>query len=89
MSDVPFAESRASMDDGPSTAGCNVAVQGDAGYKLGTKDSALIGIICSRTPSQLYAIKQAYQTMYRRTLEHHIDGDTSGDYRKVSERNKI
>lgn len=55
---------------------------------IGTKDSALIGIICSRTPSQLYAIKQAYHTMYRRTLEHHIDGDTSGDYRKVSKRNK-
>jgi annexin A7/11 len=54
---------------------------------IGTKDSALIGIICSRTPSQLYAIKQAYHTMYRRTLEHHIDGDTSGDYRKVSKRN--
>lgn len=55
---------------------------------IGTKDSALIGIMCSRTPSQLYAIKQAYHTMYRRTLEHHIDGDTSGDYRKVSKRNK-
>ena len=55
---------------------------------IGTRDSALVGIICSRTPSQLYAIKQAYHTMYRRTLEHHIDGDTSGDYRKVSERNK-
>jgi annexin A7/11 len=50
---------------------------------IGTRDSALIGIICSRTPSQLYAIKQAYHTMYRRTLEHHIDGDTSGDYRKL------
>lgn len=33
MNHVLFAESHASMDDGPSTAGCNVAVRGDAGYR--------------------------------------------------------
>lgn len=50
---------------------------------LGTKDTALIGIVCSRTPSQLFAIKNAYHAIYHTTLEHHIEGDTSGNYRKV------
>lgn len=53
-------------------------------HGLGTKDRALIGIICTRTPSQIYEIKQAYYSMYNQTLERQIDGDTSGDYRKVS-----
>jgi hypothetical protein len=50
---------------------------------LGTKDTALIGIVCTRTPSQLYIIKQAYYNLYHRTLEHAVDGDTSGNYQKV------
>jgi hypothetical protein len=50
---------------------------------LGTKDTTLIGIVCTRTPSQLYIIKQAYYNLYHRTLEHAIDADTSGNYRKV------
>ncbi|XP_024372730.1 uncharacterized protein [Physcomitrium patens] len=50
---------------------------------LGTKDSALIGIICTRTPSQIYEIKQAYQAMYQQALESQVSGDTSGDYRKL------
>jgi annexin A7/11 len=50
---------------------------------LGTKDTALIGIVCKRTPSQLYIIKQAYYNLYHRTLEHAVDGDTSGNYQKV------
>ncbi len=50
---------------------------------LGTKDTALIGIVCTRTPSQLYIIKQAYYNLYHRALEHAVDGDTSGNYQKV------
>ncbi|KAG0580458.1 hypothetical protein M758_4G177200 [Ceratodon purpureus] len=55
----------------------------EATQGLGTKDSALIGIICTRTPSQIYEIKQAYHAMYHQALERQIDGDTSGDYRKL------
>lgn len=55
----------------------------DSTKGLGTRDRALIGIICSRTPSQIYEIKQAYYAMYHQTLERQIEGDTSGDYRKV------
>ncbi len=50
---------------------------------LGTKETALIGIVCTRTPSELYIIKQAYYNLYHRTLEHGVDGDTSGNYQKV------
>ncbi len=50
---------------------------------LGTKDTALIGIVCTRTPSQLYIIKQAYYNLYHRTLEHAVDGETSGNYQKL------
>lgn len=56
----------------------------DATKGLGTRDVALIGIVCSRTPSQIYEIKQAFHAMYHQTLERQIEGDTSGDYRKVS-----
>ncbi|CAK9214453.1 unnamed protein product [Sphagnum troendelagicum] len=55
----------------------------DSTSGLGTKDTALIGIVCTRTPSQLYIIKQAYYNLYHRTLEHAIDADTSGNYRKL------
>lgn len=55
----------------------------DSTKGLGTRDRALIGIICSRTPSQIYEIKQAYHAMYGQTLERQIEGDTSGDYRKL------
>jgi annexin A7/11 len=50
---------------------------------LGTKDTALIGIVCTRTPSQLYIIKQAYYNPYHTTLEHAVDGETSGNYQKL------
>ncbi|EFJ12441.1 hypothetical protein SELMODRAFT_124402 [Selaginella moellendorffii] len=55
----------------------------DAMKGLGTKDKTLIEIICSRTPSQLYYIRQAYQTKYHRSLDKDIHSDTSGDYRKL------
>ncbi|EFJ34094.1 hypothetical protein SELMODRAFT_227533 [Selaginella moellendorffii] len=55
----------------------------DAMKGLGTKDKTLIEIICSRTPSQLYYIRQAYQTKYHRSLDKDIQSDTSGDYRKL------
>lgn len=40
-------------------------------------DRALIGIVCTRNPTQIYAIKQAYYTMFNQTLENHIDGTNS------------
>jgi len=37
---------------------------------LGTKDTALIGIVCTRTSSQSYIIKQAYYNLYHRYFAH-------------------
>lgn len=50
---------------------------------VGTKDRVLIDIICTRTPSQLYAIKEAFYSLYSKPLERQIDTDTSGDYRQL------
>lgn len=55
----------------------------DSTKGLGTRDRALIGIICARTPSQIYEIKQAFYAMYHQTLETQIQSDTSGNYRKL------
>ncbi|KAJ7295732.1 hypothetical protein O6H91_Y166900 [Diphasiastrum complanatum] len=55
----------------------------DAMNVVGTKDKALIEIICTRAPSQIHAIRQAYQAKYQRSLDMDIESDTSGYYRKV------
>jgi hypothetical protein len=52
---------------------------------IGKNDTALLGILCSRTPSQLQLISQTYFKTYHKSLESQIEGDTSGDYRKVSD----
>lgn len=38
------------------------------------KDRAVIGMLCTRTPGQMYLIKQAYYTLFNQTLENHLDG---------------
>lgn len=40
-------------------------------------------VICSRTPSQLQIIKQAYHARFGAYLEHEIHRYTSGDHQKV------
>ncbi|KAL6962960.1 hypothetical protein U1Q18_037925 [Sarracenia purpurea var. burkii] len=40
-------------------------------------------IICSRTPSQIYTLKQIYYSMFGIYLEHDIEQQTSGDHRKT------
>lgn len=50
---------------------------------IGANDTAFLGILCSRTPSQLLSIKQTYFKTYSKSLESHIEGETTGDYRKV------
>jgi annexin A7/11 len=52
---------------------------------IGKNDTALLGILCSRTPSELQLISQTYFKTYHKSLESQIEGDTSGDYRKVSD----
>ncbi|MCO5587366.1 hypothetical protein L7F22_041315 [Adiantum nelumboides] len=55
----------------------------DALKGWGTKDLALIEIICTRTGSQLQAIRHAYNTRFYRSLDDDIASDTSGDYKKL------
>lgn len=55
----------------------------DALKGWGTKDTALIELICTRTGSQLQAIRHAYNMRFERSLDEDIAADTSGDYRMV------
>lgn len=49
----------------------------------GTKDSALIRQIVSRSEVDMEEIKRAFNAMYGKPLSSFIKGDTSGDYRKT------
>ncbi|XP_052182176.1 annexin D5-like [Diospyros lotus] len=40
-------------------------------------------VICSRTPSQIYTLKQIYYSMFGVYLEHDIERETSGDHGKL------
>eukprot|EP01018_Ginkgo_biloba_P005221 Gb_05136 [translate_table: standard] len=55
----------------------------DALAGAGTKDKTLIEIICSRTPSQLQLIRQAYHARYHSYLEKDVAADTSGHYQNL------
>uniref|UniRef100_UPI0037542FFE annexin n=1 Tax=Salmonella sp. s51933 TaxID=3160127 RepID=UPI0037542FFE len=49
----------------------------------GTNDSLLIRIVVSRSEVDLVEIKQEFLTRYQKTLYKMIEGDTSGDYKKL------
>jgi hypothetical protein len=49
----------------------------------GTNDDTLIRVIVSRSEVDLVQIKQEFQRQFGQSLEAWIQGDTSGDYRKV------
>ncbi|XP_061354290.1 annexin D5-like [Gastrolobium bilobum] len=44
---------------------------------------AITEIICSRTPSQLRRLKEVYLSTFHSPLEHDIENQTSGDYKKL------
>ena len=51
---------------------------------LGTDEDALIEILATRSPSEIEEIKRRYSEMYPgRTLVKDIEGDTSGNFRKI------
>ncbi|XP_055867945.1 annexin A11-like [Biomphalaria glabrata] len=49
----------------------------------GTKDKALIRAVVSRSEVDMQFIKQEFQSKYGKSLASFIEGDTSGDYKKL------
>jgi len=50
---------------------------------LGTDDNTLIRIIVSRSEIDLEAIKEAFQTLFGKTLASFVKDDCSGDYERI------
>jgi len=50
---------------------------------LGTHDDDLIRIMVSRRHNDLWEIAEEYQNLFKKTLKEDIEGDTSGDYKKL------
>ncbi|XP_050684883.1 annexin B10 isoform X4 [Leptidea sinapis] len=49
----------------------------------GTEDKTLVRIIVSRSEVDLGSIKREYESLYDKTLQSDVAGETSGDYRKA------
>ncbi|XP_022089503.1 annexin A13-like [Acanthaster planci] len=50
---------------------------------IGTDESVLIEILCTRSKAQIAAIKAAYKTTFGKDLESAIESETSGDFKRV------
>lgn len=44
----------------------------------------IIEIACVNTPNELLAVKQVYQSIYKRSLEEDVASHTTGDFCKVT-----
>ena len=50
---------------------------------LGTNETLLIEVLCTRTNKEIIAIKEAYQRLFDRSLQSDIKDDTSGNLKKI------
>ncbi|KAK0417513.1 hypothetical protein QR680_013057 [Steinernema hermaphroditum] len=50
---------------------------------LGTKESVLIELMCSRTNAQIVELKTTYRQLYGKELEGDLDGETSGCFKRL------
>uniref|UniRef100_A0A914V006 Annexin n=1 Tax=Plectus sambesii TaxID=2011161 RepID=A0A914V006_9BILA len=55
----------------------------DAMKGLGTKESVLIEIICSRSSEELHAIQQEYHMLFEKSLVHELEKELSGDLKRL------
>ena len=51
---------------------------------LGTDEDALIEVLCTRTNGQIKVISETYEKEYGKAMVKDIEGDTSGNFRKVN-----
>lgn len=50
---------------------------------MGTRESVLIEIMCSRTNAQIAELRNVYQQMYNSSLENDLIGETSGHFKRL------
>uniref|UniRef100_A0A914ZR64 Annexin n=1 Tax=Parascaris univalens TaxID=6257 RepID=A0A914ZR64_PARUN len=50
---------------------------------VGTKETVLIDILCTRSSQDLEKIKNAYSLLFGKSLEDDVIGDTSGDFQQL------
>lgn len=55
----------------------------DAMEGVGTNENVLIEVLCTKSNQEIMVIKQAYQSLYHRSLEQDLEGDTSGTFRRL------
>jgi len=71
---------KAVYDSIENTAGFFAKELRDSMAGAGTRDSKLIRLVISRCEVDMENIKDQYESLYNRTLEKDIKGDTHGDY---------
>ncbi|WAR23203.1 ANXA7-like protein [Mya arenaria] len=55
----------------------------DAISGIGTEETMLIGVLCTKTNDEIDAIKEAYKKLYDADLNEEIQSDTSGYFRRL------
>jgi len=50
---------------------------------FGTKEDALIEILCTKTNKEILGLKEAYQSLFERDLEEDVTNEVSGDLEKI------
>lgn len=49
---------------------------------MGTDESSLIDILCTKTNAQMHELKNAYKVMFKKDLEKAVSGDVSGYFKR-------
>ncbi|KAL1491916.1 hypothetical protein ABEB36_012437 [Hypothenemus hampei] len=55
----------------------------DAMQGLGTDENVLIEVLCTKSNQEISIIKQAYESLYYRSLEQDLKGDTAGTFKRL------